>query len=96
MGLQNNFAQSAFSPLSVALPGPYNHLGAQRHPQDVGGGCAIDPVARIDIEELRYQWFDYVLKSRPKPALLADKVNYEVMGADEWKHAPTIAEMSDE
>jgi uncharacterized protein len=74
--------------------GPYNHFGAQRRPQAVVGGYSIDPVARIDIEDLRYQWFDYALKGRVKPALLGDKVNYEVMGANEWKHAPTIAGMS--
>ena len=30
------------------------------------------------------------------PELLTDKVNYEVMGANEWRHAPTIAKMHDE
>ena len=58
-------------------------------------GYEIDPVARIDIvAELRYQWFDWILKGGPKPALLADKVNYEVMGANRWKHAPSIAAMA--
>src|SRR6185437_12234155 len=45
--------------------------------------------------ELRYQWFDYVLKGAPKPALLGDRINYEVMGANVWKHSPSIAAMSD-
>jgi len=31
-----------------------------------------------------------VLKGAPKPSLLADKINYEVMGANTWKHAPSI------
>ena len=28
--------------------------------------------------------------------LLKDKVNYEVMGANEWKHAPSVAAMSND
>jgi hypothetical protein len=76
------------------LIGPYNHGGAQRHPADVLDGYQIDPVARIDIEELRYQWFDYVFKGGKKPELLQDKVNYEVMGANQWKHAPSLDAMS--
>jgi predicted acyl esterase len=44
--------------------------------------------------ELRYQWFDYVLKGAQKPALLKDKINYELTGANVWKHAPNLAAMS--
>jgi len=76
------------------LVGPYDHFGAQRQSQDVLYGYTIDPVARVNIEELRYQWFDYVFKGGPKPELLKDKVNYEVMGANEWKHAPSLEAMS--
>jgi putative CocE/NonD family hydrolase len=82
--------------------GPYDHFQAQRGVVNVLGdtatvlaGYEIDPAARIDIvADLRYQWFDYVLKGRPRPALLADKVNYEVIGANRWKHARSIAAMS--
>jgi putative CocE/NonD family hydrolase len=84
------------------LIGPYDHFQAQRGVVDVLGdtstvfaGYEIDPVARIDITaDLRFQWFDYVLKGKPRPALLQDKVNYQVMGANTWKHAPSIATMS--
>jgi putative CocE/NonD family hydrolase len=74
--------------------GPYSHLGAQRQPQAIIGGYEIDPVARINVEVLRYQWFDYVFKGGKKPELLKDKINYEVMGANEWKHAPSLEAMS--
>lgn len=76
--------------------GPYNHIGAQRSAWNTLRGYEIDPVARIDIGTvLRYQWFDYVFRGGPKPALLKDKVNYEVMGANQWKHAPSLQAMSD-
>jgi putative CocE/NonD family hydrolase len=82
--------------------GPYDHFQAQRGVVSALGdtatvlnGYEIDPVARMDITaDLRYQWFDYVLRGGPKPALLRDRVNYEVVNGNEWKHAPSIAAMS--
>ncbi|MDM0111353.1 CocE/NonD family hydrolase [Variovorax sp. J22R133] len=53
-------------------------------------GYTLDPVARVDLPELRYQWLDHVFKDAPKPALLQDRVNYQVMGADQWRHVPTL------
>jgi putative CocE/NonD family hydrolase len=80
--------------------GPYDHISGQRgtvgplgNIRNVVLGYEMDPVAQIDLGELRYQWFDYIFKGSPKPALLKDRVNYEVMGANEWKHAPTLAAM---
>ncbi len=81
--------------------GPYDHVRGQRgtisrlgNPQTILRGYETDPVAQIDLGELRYQWFDFVFKGGPKPALLKDKVNYQVMGANEWRHAPSLAAMS--
>jgi putative CocE/NonD family hydrolase len=82
--------------------GPYDHFQAQRGVVTLVGdtatyfaGYEIDPVARIDmVADLRYQWFDHLLRGAPKPALLADRVNYQVMGANVWRHAPSIAAMS--
>ena len=77
------------------LLGPWDHIGAQRSARPVVDGYAIDAVAKQDIGRvLRYQWFDYVFRGAPKPALLADRINYEVMGANTWKHAPTLAAMA--
>jgi putative CocE/NonD family hydrolase len=82
------------------IVGPYNHSTGNRgtidvlgEPIDVVDGYRIDPVAHIDIGALRYQWFDYVLKGGPRPAILEDKVNYEVMGANLWRHASSIEAM---
>jgi len=83
--------------------GPYDHTLGQRGLvtalgdtiYDVGG-YRVDRVALTDLGELRYQWFDYILKGAPKPSLLKDKINYQVMGANEWKHAPSIAAMSNQ
>jgi putative CocE/NonD family hydrolase len=82
--------------------GPYDHpLGQRGLVTALGdtiyevGGYKVDPVALTDFGELRYQWFDYIFKGAPRPALLKDKVNYQVMGANVWKHAPSIPAMSD-
>jgi hypothetical protein len=84
--------------------GPYDHL--RGHSGTVGplgtstmtnlAGYDFDPVAQLDMDALRYQWFDYTLKNGPKPAMLQDKVNYEVMGANVWKHAPSLAAMANQ
>ena len=85
------------------LIGPYDHPGGQRgniHPMgrrawsDIQG-YELDPIADLDIGELRYQWFNFVFKGGPKPALLKDKVNFQVMTGNVWKHAPTLAAMAD-
>jgi putative CocE/NonD family hydrolase len=80
--------------------GPYDHIRGQRGTVGVLGenrnvlwGYEFDPAAQIDLGELRYQWFDYVFKGGPKPALLQDRVNYEVMGANVWRHAPSLEAM---
>ena len=83
------------------LIGPYDHFQAQRGTGNILGpdddlisGYRRDPAALIDMFSLRYQWFDHVFKGGPMPVLLQDRVNYEVTGADVWKHTPSIAAMS--
>ena len=75
--------------------GPYDHGGTlQSFKSPVLMGYEIDPVAQIDSIELTYQWFDYVMRGAPKPALIKDRINYQLMGANIWKHAPSIDAMS--
>jgi len=77
------------------LVGPYDDGVTQRGVQQVLRGYQVDPAAAVDLRELRYQWFDHVLKGAPVPTLLQAPVNYEVMGANEWRHAPSLEKMSD-
>lgn len=79
------------------LIGPYDHGGvqAQRKPP-VLRGYALDPVAQFDTRELTFQWMDHVFRGAGMPDLLQDKVNYQVMGANAWKHAPSIDAMAGE
>lgn len=76
------------------LIGPYDHFGAQGYPQAMLNDYKIDEVANIPIQEIVFQWFDYTLKDGPKPDILKDKVNYQVMGANTWQHAPSLDKMT--
>ncbi len=77
--------------------GPYDHGGAQarRKPRELRG-YTLDPVALFDTQELTFQWLDYVLRDGDRPALLKGRINYEVMGANVWHHAPSLEAMSNE
>jgi hypothetical protein len=50
-------------------------------------------VAQIDSQALKLEFMDYVLRGRPKPKLLGDRVNYQVMGANTWRHSPSLGAM---
>lgn len=78
------------------LIGPYDHGGAQGHPSPSLRGYTIDSVANINISNLVFEWFDYVLKKKSKPAILKDKINYQVMGTNIWKHVPSLKQMNND
>ena len=75
------------------LIGPYDDGVSVRGVQSVLRGYQVDQAAVVDLRELRYQWFDHVFKGAPEPALLQGRVNYEVMGANEWRHAASLEAM---
>jgi len=78
-------------PQHYVVIGPYDHFGTHaRHKPETLRDYTIDPVAQIDSQELKLQFMDYVLRGKPKPALLVNTVNYEVMGANVWRHAPSM------
>lgn len=76
------------------LIGPWDHFGAQRRPSAVVGGLRIDPVATVDVIGIVYGWMAHVLRGAPRPALLADRVNFQVHGSNAWRHVPSMAAMS--
>jgi uncharacterized protein len=76
--------------------GPYDHWGGQANPSLNLRGYEIDPVANISMRSLAYEWLDWILKDAPKPELLKDKVNFQVMGTNTWQHGPTLQAMSNQ
>ncbi len=74
--------------------GPYTHgAGAGRSSKKIGKFVA-DSIAKNDMTVLAYQWFDHIMKGAKKPNLLKDRINYQVMGANTWKHKPTLKSMN--
>ncbi|BAH39974.1 putative hydrolase [Gemmatimonas aurantiaca T-27] len=76
--------------------GPYDHggAGAARKSAEVRGHV-LDSVAQFNTTTLTFAWLDHVLRGAPRPALLADKVNHQVMGANVWRHAPSLAALAE-
>jgi putative CocE/NonD family hydrolase len=79
------------NPEHYLVIGPYDHLGTHwRKKPEILRDYPIDPVAQIDSLELKLQFMDYVLRGKPKPALLKNAINYQVMGANVWRHATSL------
>ncbi len=78
------------------LVGPYNHSGAQGYPGKVLAGYTLDSAANIPIQDIVFGWFDHVLRDSSLPAILSDRVNFEVMGANKWEHGPSLNKMSND
>lgn len=74
--------------------GPYSHFGAQRKGERNINGYSVDPNALIDTVKITFEWFDYIFNEGDKPKILKDKINYQVMGANEWRGASSIESMS--
>ncbi|WP_449401454.1 CocE/NonD family hydrolase [Chryseobacterium wanjuense] len=70
--------------------GSYDHWGAQGFIKKELRGYKTDPVASIDLNKIWLEWFDYILKNKPKPEFLKDKINFQVMGANRWGSAHSI------
>lgn len=78
------------------LVGPYHHTAMQTGVLPVVDGYAIDPAARIDLQDVRLKWFDHVFHGAPLPELLKDRINFEVMGENRWRHVGALSRMADQ
>ena len=81
------------TPVYVVI-GPYGHFGAQTGGEKILNGYQVDSTAIINVRKITYEWFNYILKGGAKPEMLKDKINYEVMGANEWRSAPSFDKMT--
>src|SRR5205823_11960637 len=59
-------------------------------------GYRMDSVAQVDTPELTFQWLTFVMQGGKKPELLRDRINYQQMGSNEWKHVRTLDRMHTE
>jgi putative CocE/NonD family hydrolase len=74
--------------------GPYDHAGTNAHEKPMElRGYSLDASAQVDTQALKLEFLDHALRGAPKPELLADRVNYQVMGANQWRHSPSLEAM---
>jgi putative CocE/NonD family hydrolase len=76
------------------LVGPYHHTAMQTGVLPVVDGYAVDREAQIDLQDVRLKWFDHVFHGAPLPEILSDRINFEVMGANRWRHVASLAQMA--
>ena len=75
--------------------GPFDHGSAQTFSGKEVMGYELDSLASIfNAMKLRNEWYNYIFRSGQKPFFLKDKVNFEVMGGNEWKHVSSLKEMA--
>jgi predicted acyl esterase len=43
------------------------------------------------LSDLRYAWFEHALRGAERPSIVSANVNYELAGANEWRHEPSLA-----
>jgi putative CocE/NonD family hydrolase len=65
--------------------GPYDH-GGTRRPKDELGGFKVGAGAVLDMEKLHKEWYDYVLKGKPRPEFLKDRIAYYLVGEGSWHY----------
>jgi uncharacterized protein len=75
------------------LIGPFDSRSVEHGPSPMLRELTLDAVARVDVNEVRYEWFAYALQAAERPMLLSANLNYQLVGADEWRHEPSLAEL---
>jgi predicted acyl esterase len=77
------------------LIGPFDEQTVEKGAPPAARGWIPDEVARIDPNDARYEWFAHALGGDEAPELARDKVNYELTGANEWRHAASLAALEE-
>ncbi len=94
IGYFNEFQRYNPGAQSYLVAGPWDHFGSQgRIKPGVVRGYHIDAAAQIDTWKLTFEWFDFVMRGKPRPALVQDRVNVEVMGENRWRYVPSLDDL---
>jgi uncharacterized protein len=73
--------------------GPWDHAGT-RTPKREMGGLKFAEGSALDLNKLHNEWYAWIMKAGPKPDFLKKRVAYYVMGAEEWKYADSLENIS--
>jgi uncharacterized protein len=80
--------------MAISLSGPGVTSARSAVTKAVLRGYRIDLAAQISTPKLTFDWFDYVMRGAPKPSLVQDRIDFEVMGANRWEHAASLDRMT--
>jgi putative CocE/NonD family hydrolase len=78
------------------LIGPFDSAAVEHGASASVRELGLDLVARIDPSDVRYEWFEHALRGAERPAILRAAVNYELAGANEWRHEASLAALEGE
>jgi putative CocE/NonD family hydrolase len=73
------------------LIGPFDERSVEDGASSSLRELPLDPVARNDLSNMRYAWLEHALHGAERPAIVSANVNYELAGANEWRHEPSLA-----
>ncbi len=77
----------------LLLIGPFDATAVERGASASVRELGLDLAARIDPSDALYEWFEHALEGAQRPAILSGTVNYELAGANEWRHEPSLASL---
>jgi uncharacterized protein len=70
--------------------GPWTDGSIDNGPMPDLRGVPVDPVAQMDLDDLRYQWFDQIFRHGPWAAFVKGRVNVQLAGANDWLYAASL------
>lgn len=73
--------------------GPWDHAGT-RIPKLQFAGLNVGPASLLDLPKLHLDWYRWVMQEGPKPEFLRKRVAYYVMGADTWRYADSLEQVT--
>jgi len=71
--------------------GPWHHAGMDG--TDVVSGLSFGPAARLEMAEVRLQWFRWVFGLGEKPQFLSHRIMYYMAGAEQWRGGDSLDEI---
>jgi hypothetical protein len=74
--------------------GPWTDGSIDTGPMPDLRGLPIDAVAQMDLDDLRYQWFDHIFRRGPWPAFIKGRVNVQLAGANDWLNGTSLESLA--